>query len=234
MSDDGKLLLIIMGVCVVIAFGQSFVVGDESRQRRIFWTCTAILVGAGFLLAEDDWRGGLAVAFSLLAVMVLHAYTRTRFVKIGGKVRTFGLEDNRPRPADTDEGSAIDPDYDPAPDSYGGYLTAPKMWWLVVFTMAISAGNIFAFVFSDGEWWVAAIGLAFLIFLSVIGGLGDASWDYKIARGQYLQFAIVTVMTAGLFAFLYLVAFQAARRWPVRREQSMEYRAHPRHRRQDE
>jgi hypothetical protein len=72
--------------------------------------------------------------------------------------------------------------------------------------------------------------LALLVLLAVGAGYGDASWGYAIARGQYLQFVIASVVTVGLFAVLYLLAYSAGKRWPSRRQQSMEYRAHHRHR----
>jgi hypothetical protein len=103
------------------------------------------------------------------------------------------------------------------------------MWWLLIPLLVISTGNIYAFAFSTGEWWVAAIGLVLLAFLAVVLGFGDASWGYGIARGHRVQFAIAAVVTVGVFAVLYMAAYQTGKHWPTRRKQSMEYRTHPRH-----
>ena len=53
-----------------------------------------------------------------------------------------------------------------------------------------------------------------LVILALGTGYGDGSWNYPIARGQYVQFGIITVITAGSFAALYLIAYWAAKRWP--------------------
>ena len=109
-------------------------------------------------------------------------------------------------------------------------LTATKMWWLVIPLLVFSSGNLYAFATGKGQWWVAAIGLAFLIFLAVTTGYGDGSWDYGIARGQHVQFVLAAIITVGAFAVLYLAAYRMGKRWPSRCAKSMEYRAHPRHR----
>jgi hypothetical protein len=38
-----------------------------------------------------------------------------------------------------------------------------------------------------------------------------------------------TIVTAGAFAILYLAAYATGERWPLRRKNSLEYRAHLRH-----
>ena len=73
-------------------------------------------------------------------------------------------------------------------------------------------------------------GLSLLIvFLAVAMGYGDASWGYGIARGHRVQLVIAAIVTVGVFAALYMAAYQTGKRRPSRRKQSMEYRAHPRH-----
>ncbi|BBZ22358.1 hypothetical protein MHIB_07760 [Mycolicibacter hiberniae] len=74
---------------------------------------------------------------------------------------------------------------------------------------------------------------AFAAMLAVVTAYGDASWGYPIARGQYLQFGVNAVITVGIFALLYMTAYYIGQRRPLRRKQSMEYRAHPRHRKLD-
>ncbi|BBY44185.1 hypothetical protein MCEL_24800 [Mycolicibacterium celeriflavum] len=173
----------------------------------------------------------------MLGVMTVIAYAYTPYIKLRGKVYAMTVQDSEPDP---EHPTTENPTYtrdagrDAAPDSYSGLLSATKMWWMIVGLMIISSGNTIAFVTGKGEWWVAAIGIAFLVFLAVTTGYGDASWGYGIARGQHIQFGIGTLITAGLFAVLYLTAYQFAKRLPSRRTQSMEYRAHPRHRRHGE
>ncbi len=71
------------------------------------------------------------------------------------------------------------------------------------------------------------------MFLAITTGYGDGSWNYGVARGQHLQFVLAAIITAGVFAALYLIAYRAGKQWPLRRTQSMEYRAHPRHQNPD-
>jgi hypothetical protein len=78
------------------------------------------------------------------------------------------------------------------------------------------------------SWWYSLIGVGLLVLMAPTSGLGDSSWGYAIARRQYVPFALVGVVTAGSFTVLYLIAYYAGKRWPVRRRQSMEYRAHSR------
>lgn len=61
----------------------------------------------------------------------------------------------------------------------------------------------------------------------MVTAYGDASWRYPIARGQYIQFGVASVITAGSFALIYLTAYYIAQRRPLRRKQSMEYQVHP-------
>ena len=87
--------------------------------------------------------------------------------------------------------------------------------------------------FSDGKAAPAEIGAGFVVLLGIAGGYGDTSWGYRIARGHYLPFGLATVITAGGLGVVYLAAYYNARRFPLRRKQSLKYRAHPRHRKSE-
>src|SRR5436190_6245437 len=145
---------------------------------------------------------------------------RTRLIRFGSKVYALTAQDSRPAPDETsDETGATakgTPEHDPAPDAYSGLLSATKMWWLLIPLLVISTGNVYAFASGRGEWWVAGIGLAFLLFLAVAMGFGDASWGYGIARGQHVQFVAAAIVTVGVFAALYMAAYQTGKRWPSR------------------
>ncbi|OSC31474.1 hypothetical protein B8W67_16130 [Mycolicibacillus koreensis] len=167
-----------------------------------------------------------------VATFAFIAYAHTPYIKLGGKVYSLSVQDSVPdSDVAAEELAAKDPDYDPAPNSYSGIITETKVWWLMIGVAAIASINIYAFLTGDGEAWVAVGAAGFLAFLAVGAGLGDASWGYPIARGQYLQFGLVAAITVGYFPAVYLIAYYAGKRRPLRRKQSMEYRAHPRHRR---
>jgi hypothetical protein len=157
-------------------------------------------------------------------VMLVIACAYTPYIKINGKIRSLAIQS--PDPED-ESSEAIAEQQDPVRDAYSGALTAAKLWWILVPLMLISAINTYAYAIGEGEWWVAAIGMAFLVFLSVTTGLGDASWGYPIARGQRIQLAVLTIVTLGTFTAIYLVAYAIGKRRPVRSKHSLEYRAHP-------
>lgn len=219
--------------CAVVGLAQQYVKYSRSRQRRFYWGSACLGAVAAFLAAQPDFEKGLVLAVFYLGAMTVSAYAYTPYIKIGGKVYALTVQDSQPDPDENSGGTATAEaaaaQRDPAPDAYSGLLTATKMWWLVVMLMVISAVNIYAFVSGSGEWWVAGIGAAFLLFLSVTSGLSDASWGYGIARGQHVQFVLASVVTVGTFAVIYMAAYQAGKRRPLRNKHSMEYRAHPRH-----
>lgn len=212
---------------IAVSVIQQFFDHSRSSQRRIYWSCACVAAVAGFLAVYPDSKKGLWMALFALGAMMLIAYAYTPYIKIRGKIYALSVQDSDP---DRDEASAeatADVQHDPAPDAYSGLLTAAKMWWILIPLMLISSVNTYAFAIGEGEWWVAAIGIAFLIFLAIATGYGDASWGYPVARGQLVQFIILAVVTVGAFTVLYLGAYAAGRRRPRRSKHSMEYRAHP-------
>ena len=233
MSD---FFFLVFASALAVAVIQQFFKHSRSSQRRIYWSCAIVGTIAAFLMVYPDWKKGSGIALFYLGLMTFVAYAYTPYIKIAGKIYALTVQDSRP---DADESSdkadadAAAPRLDPAPDAYSGIISATKMWWLLVPLLVISSGNTYAFATGEGEGWVALIGIAFLVFLAVATGYGDASWGYGIARGQHIQFGVAAVVTAGVFAVLYLVAYQAGKRWPLRRKQSMEFRAHPRHAKDD-
>jgi hypothetical protein len=212
-----------------VAVIQSFFDHSRTSQRRIYWSCVGIAAMAGFFMVYPDWKKGLGLGLFFLSAMTVVAFAYTPYIKLGGKTRALTVQDSRSDSGDTPTTTSVALERDPTPDAYSGIVSAAKMWWLLVGLLVISAGNFYAFVAGRGEVWVAAIGIGFVVFLAVVTGYGDASWGYAIARGQRPQFAIATVTTAGAFAVLYLFAYYTGKHMPLRRKQSMEYRAHPRH-----
>jgi len=232
-----NLFFILLVACALVALAQLYVGYGLTLQRRVYWSCACLGAVAAVLAFYPDSKKGIWMGLFFLGVMVSAAFGYTPYIKVGGKVYALFAQDRRPDSDDdavrSAEAAAADRAIDPAPDTYSGLLTPAKMWWLLVPILIISTGNIIAFASGKGEWWVAAIGLAFIVFLSVAMGFGDASWGYGIARGHRVPFVIAAIVTAGVFAALYLVAYQVGKLRPVRRKESMEYRAHPRHRNLD-
>ena len=230
-------------LCFVVCFALSFFDISRGSQRRIYWASACLAAVSGFLIGYPNWQKGLGITGILLGAMIMAAYAATPYIKIGGKIYALTVSDRQPDPQDAltaasepdgrPDARKADPHVDPAPDSYSGMLTATTMWWLLVVLAVIAAANAYAFLFSDGKAAVAALGTGFVALLAVGTGYADASWDYPIARGQHLQLGAATIITVGSFALLYLIAYYTARRFPLRRKQSLEYRAHPRHRKSE-
>jgi len=232
-------------LCFVAGLTLDFFNLSRSTQRRFYWAGAGLAAIAGFLMVYPNLKNAIGIAVTLFATMTLIAYLSTPYIKIGGRIYALTTGDQQPDPEDslTVDDSAphqhnapaqlADPLIDSAPDSYDGTLSHVTVWWALVVIAGIAAVNVGAFLFSDGKAAAAAGGAGFLALLTIITGYCDASWDYPIARGQYLQLAIASLITAGSFALLYLIAYDTARRFPLRRKQSPEYRAHP-HRRKTE
>lgn len=219
---------------IAAAVIQSFLNHSHRSQRRTYWSCVGVAAIAGFFMAYPDWKKGLGLALFFFGAMTIAAYAYTPYIKLGRRTRTLTVQGSAPDGDGTLNTTPAARNGDPLADAYSGIISAAKLWWLIVGVVIISAGNFYAFVVGRGESWVAAIGAGLLVFLAVATGYGDASWKNSVARGQRTQFALAAVTTAGTFAVLYLLAYCAGMRLPLRRQQSMEYRAHPHHRRGDQ
>lgn len=213
-------------VFLVAGFALSSLRLDIRTQRRLYWLCACGAALFGALAPYPKLGTGLAAGGTLFAGMVVAAYVTSPYIKIGGKVFALTVADSQPDAQDRRPGRAGD---DPAPDAYSGLLTAAKMWWMLAALAGIAGVNAYAALFSNGQTWVGLMSAAFVALLAVGAGYSDGSWDHQPARRQYLQLALASVVTAGAFAVVYFGAFYAARRAPLRRSQSLEYRAHPRH-----
>lgn len=200
---------------------------NRRAGRRIFWSGFLLAAVSAFFIAyPPDWKSG--TVWSLLAcfLMIFTAYSYTPYIKIRGKIYAFYVKDSQPDP--TPDGppppGSDDQKDDPAPDSYSGLLTASKTWWSLVFAMIICV-----VIIDTTKPWHDALSAGILLVFATVAGFGDASWGYPVARGQRLQFVIISLITACVFTVVYFAAYQSGKRWPLRRKQSMEYRAHPRH-----
>jgi hypothetical protein len=205
----------------------------SSKNRKLarcsFWLGLLIAcVSAFFVAYPADSKLRIGMSLFVAAITIFTAYMSTPFIKIRGKIYAFHISDSQPEEPDVAASvSADEPDHDPTPDSYGGIATAQKEWWIFIIAATIFGWNIV--IFAEDKLWVSVMSAVAFVALATGFGYGDASWGYKVARGQRLQFAIIALVTVGAFPLLYLPAYYAGRHWPLRRKQAMEYRAHPRH-----
>jgi hypothetical protein len=251
--------LIVGAIAVVVL---PFIGLRRSVERRVFWCMVGAIGVAGALSTYPTWYHATAFALFPVAMLTVGAWAYTPYIKIGGTIYALNLKDRRPDPDDGHDHNALPPNPDghseldeyaddttnvdddrPAGhvashsdadvDSYSGMLTPTTMWWVMVGLSVIAGGNAYAYLFSDGKAPVAIVMAAFVVLLALSTGYGDASGRYRIARGRYIPFVIAAVFTAGGFALVYLTAYYLARRWPLRRTQSTQHRAHPRHEKKD-
>ncbi|WP_232000657.1 hypothetical protein [Mycobacterium kyorinense] len=213
----------------VAVLPQLFLQRDRSWERRVYWGGTTSAAICAFLASLPDWKLGLGVALFGIVWMLVTAYAFTPYIKVHDKVYAFHVSDSLPNSSSDGSPSLHhDPDYDPAPDSYGGIATAKKTWWLLIFALLVCILSVVV-KSEDKPSLMAPIAASAFVIIAAGYGYGDGSWGYPVARGQRVQFYIISIVSIGTFSVLYLSAYWAGRRWPLRRNQSMEYRAHPRH-----
>lgn len=227
-----SVFLCLVTALIAATFFESFLKVSRSTHRTIYWTCTAAAAACGFMVAYPNYKEGLLTIAFVVGGLVMTAYFNTPYIKIGGKIYALTVADSQPDP-DVEDGQRElgGGDYDPAPDSYSGVLTPAKMWWGMVPLALMTGWSVWASSAGIQPWRYAFMGGGLLFVMASVGGLGDASWGYSVARRQYLAFVLVGILTGGVFTLVYLIGYYAGKRWPVRRKQSMEYRAHPRHQR---
>ncbi|WP_396919318.1 hypothetical protein [Mycolicibacterium sp.] len=208
---------------------------NQKVERRFFWIGFAVAsVSAFFIAFPPDWKLGLGLSLLVVVLLLLRAYFSTSNIKVGDKVYAYRVTDSRPDPSpdkvgDTSPRSAKR--RDPAPDSYGGIATARKSWWLLVVVAVICVVPVAVYLDNRAarSAWLPVALVGFIVVVGLLRGLDDSSWRYPIARGQLVQFVIVSIITVGVFAVVYLIGYAIGKRWPLRLKRSMEYRAHPRH-----
>lgn len=186
---------------------------SASAERRLYWSGAAVAVFAAFLtIYPPDWRGGLVFASSIAGVMVLRAYMTTSYLRIRGRTFAFNLSDS-----DTDS-------FHCGVDTYAGFATAPKMWWL--FTVVTGGCALIIAMYlasSEGRWYAAGSALVVVLLPPMIGHQ-DASWGYGVALGQVVQLVVAGIATMGVFILVYFVGYKMGTHWPLRSKLSPEYR----------
>ena len=205
--------LLFLGMTQLAAWHEDW---DLARQRRFYWVGTGGAAVCALLAGLPDWSSGLIFGVGVIVLMAITAYFLGSYIKIGDRIWAFHLRDGGPlekRARNVARGS----NFDTSAGDYGGAVTAVKFWWLTVVGVAICSINVaFHFVKENAEkpWlWVALS--AVLVFLAIGLGYGDGATGNSIARRQYAQFTIITVITPGVFTVIYLLSFAIGRRLVV-------------------
>lgn len=167
--------------------------GDLTRQRKIYWGGTFSAAVCAFIAALPNVTTGLIVAGLCLFCLVLPAYFYTQLIKVGDRVIAF---DSAKELAPTADGK----------DPYNSRTSAAKAWWLLVVGTVIGSINMLGYVIDGDDLRYGLLGLGIITASALLFGFGDGTHGQQVARGQYLQFGIATVLSAGIFTVCYLVA----------------------------
>ena len=195
--------------CLVITQLPLVVHRGESFARRCYWGGTAGAAVFTFLGLLPQVGGGALFALSGVFSMTLTAYFATSYIKIGDKIYAFHNHDENPDHKPSSAASTTAP-----PDSYGTNVTNAKMWWLLVPATAMCSATV-AMQVPDHRLALPVVAGVMIVLLGVAFGFMDAREGHRIAREQYLQFGLATMVTAGVFALFYLPAYLVARRNPA-------------------
>ena len=166
---------------------------DKDCALTTYWVGAAITTAASIIIGVprglEGVLGGLLLPVCLIP---LFTYARTPFLKVGKKTRTL-------------LGSG--------PEPYGMNLSTPKTWWLLVFlAIGFSVYPVLAFFDNRVHDWELVAYVAVAVLVGTRFGYLDRLVHNRIAAGQYIQFALVSILTVGLVPVGYLAMYYGGRR----------------------
>ena len=178
-------------------------VGSERSlnwQRKVYWGSTFGAVACVILASMPNLLTGGVLALLILFGMSLRAYFTSQYITIGGRVIAFhSATEIRPRPGRSGELGTDEP--------YSPTVSAARLWWLqTVGVGVIGAGNMWKYVADREDLRYGILGLGIVVAAAVLSGVGDAMHLQRIARGQHVQFAILSLASVGTFPVLYVIA----------------------------
>jgi hypothetical protein len=182
-------------------------------KRRIFWIgWLAAAACAAVSLLPLGISTTVAVFISFALAIVLRAYLRTPYLKIGGRIYALSMSNSRPDPPR--DGSPAEP-MPPAPhDSYPLQVSAQTFWWIVTVLACFFAASVYL-----GGWVsLTILCTAGLSAGAVMCGIDDATRKLPMARGQHVQAFFVSVASILLWfapPICYFAGYQIGKRKPM-------------------
>ncbi|WP_199254048.1 hypothetical protein [Mycolicibacterium mengxianglii] len=169
-------------------------------QRKVYWSSTFGSAACVFVASLPNIATGLIFVVFVLFITTLRAYFSSQYIKIGGHVIAFhSATEIRPRPGRSGELGTDEP--------YSPTVSAARLWWLqTVGVGVIGAGNMWKYVVDREDLRYGILGLGIVVAAAVLSGVGDAMHLQRIARGQHVQFAILSLASVGIFPVLYVIA----------------------------
>lgn len=171
---------------------------DLGWQRKIYWGGTFGSMVCVFIASLPNIATGAGFALFAIFIMSLRAYFTSQYIKIGRRVIAFHSGTEIDSPARRSGELGVDEPYSPT-------VSASRLWWLLVVGVGvIGAGNMWKYVADREDLRFGLLGLGIVVTLALLSGIGDAMHLQRIARGQYVQFGILSLASAGIFAVCYL------------------------------
>ena len=164
----------------------------------MFWAGVGVAVVSAFFIAfPPDWTSGAQLSALVAFMMLGTAYFKSPYLKFRGKIHAAYRAD----------AEAEDPPDRSRPGATRGLLTSPrKLWWFIVAGTALCTFNVVQPVLTGDDPRLAVAMAAVLVVIAVVFGFADARAGDPIAQGQALQIVLASVLTAGIFAVLYVGA----------------------------
>jgi hypothetical protein len=166
---------------------------DLRTGRAVFWSGGLLTCISSYFIAETPGVGARfgASAFVLAAVIFV-AYVHTPFLNIRGRRISF---------------------YSQSSELYGGGVTVAKSWWRLVGTSAVLTIGAVSLTLSNATMWPAVVAALIVIAIGAVFGYRDSGSGGGFSGGQTLQFALVSVLTLGVFPLSYLAGYYGSRIW---------------------
>lgn len=162
-------------------------------ERRVYWSTWLLSLGVMTLGASHrGWHTALVFYAVGIAAAVCYAYSRTSYLKLGGRIYSFWIARTQPDPLP--DGSPA-PRVIPPPDAYQGQVTATAHWCLLtVFTVVTGTG---ALMLGMGPATLGA-GVLTTAMLAFTGYI-DSYDGFPIARRRWVQLALIVVSSIPIF-----------------------------------
>jgi len=175
-------------------------------HRLLFWCgALATAIFASLLPPSATWNQSIALGVFFFCALTVSAYMYTPFIQIRGKTYTYFKQ----------AGGSTDTNQNyrrGAANENGVLISSPKLWWTLAFGILLCSFNIFTFAIDHQGARPALVSVIAIFIFAAAFGYIDGSSYFDVARGQRMQFILITITTAILFPAVYLFLYYAAKK----------------------
>lgn len=162
-------------------------------ERRVYWSTWFLSLGVMTLGASHrGWHAALVIYAVGIAAAFCYAYSRTSYLKLGGRIYSFWIARTQPDPL-PDGGPA--PRVIPPSDSYRGQVTADALWGLMAVASMCAGVGALVLGMSGATLGVAALPVVLLAGVGYI----DSYDGFPIARRRWVHLALIVVSSIPIF-----------------------------------